>query len=113
MKRKCTLDTRRRLVVQEGGDKSESRRIAREKLGIPQDAKVVFAFGGSQGARTINRGIVDAIPLLLKDPKVIVLHGTGKKLTGNAYYGKDDVEKRLQTIDISKLEDGWREVSIY
>ena len=35
--------------------------MAREQLGIPQDAKVVFAFGGSQGARTINRGIVDAI----------------------------------------------------
>ena len=40
---------------------------------------------------------------------MIVLHGTGKKLEGNSYYGKDDVEKRLRTIDVSEFEDGWEE----
>ena len=100
---------RKRLVVDTTGDKTEMKRIAREKLGLPQDAKVLFAFGGSQGARTINRGIVDSLPLLLKDPKVVVLHGTGKKMPGNAYYGKTDVEKRLQTLDVSQLPSDWKE----
>ena len=83
------------VVVQRDSDKSELRKKARQNLNIAQDAKVIFAFGGSQGARTINRGIVDALPLLLKDPKVIVIHGTGKQLKGNAYNGFDDVQNRL------------------
>ena len=100
---------RQRLVVDTTGDKAEMKRIAREKLGLPQDAKVLFAFGGSQGARTINRGIVDSIPLLLEDPKVVVLHGTGKKMPGNAYYGKTDVEQRLQTLEATQLPADWQE----
>ena len=46
-------------------NKEELRNRARADLDIPPDAKVVFAFGGSQGARTINRGIVHALPFLL------------------------------------------------
>ena len=100
---------RKRLVVDSSGDKAALKREAREKLDIPQDAKVIFAFGGSQGARTINRGIVDALPLLLADPNVIVLHGTGKKMPGNAYYGKTDVETRLDTLDSTELPANWRD----
>ena len=93
---------RQRLVVDMSRDKESLKQESRERLNIPQDAKVIFAFGGSQGARTINRGIVDALPYLLSDPKVIVLHGTGKKMPGNAYYGKTDVENRLKTITKDK-----------
>ena len=100
---------RKRLVVDVSGEKEMLKRTAREKMNIPLDAKVVFAFGGSQGARTINRGIVDALPLLLSDPNVVVLHGTGKKMPGNAYYGKTDVEKRLQSIDTNNLPSDWSE----
>ena len=100
---------RKRLVVQEETNKETLRRDARTSLNIPQDAKVVFAFGGSQGARTINRGMVDALPLLLADPQVIVLHGTGKKMPGSAYYGKDDVEKRLKSIDTDGMPQDWKE----
>ena len=96
------------VVVQRDSDKGELRRIARQNLQIPQDAKVVFAFGGSQGARTINRGIVDALPLLLEDPQVFVIHGTGKQLQGNAYNGFDDVQKRLASIQ-SELPSDYKE----
>ncbi|MEC8381462.1 MAG: glycosyltransferase [Myxococcota bacterium] len=70
----------------------------RLKHSIPSDAKVIFAFGGSQGARTINRVVIDALPLLLEDPDVWVIHGTGKQLIGNAYNGYADSQKRLKQL---------------
>ncbi len=100
---------RKRLVVEESSDKATSQVEARQNLNLPSDAKVVFAFGGSQGARTINRGIVDSLPLLLTDPKVYILHGTGKKMPGSAYYGKDDVKARLTPDLIAKLPSDWEE----
>ena len=81
------------------------RRKARENLNIPQDAKVIFAFGGSQGARTINRGLADALPLLLKDPNVYIIHGTGKQLKGNVYNGFEDVQKHLKNIETELPSD--------
>jgi UDP-N-acetylglucosamine--N-acetylmuramyl-(pentapeptide) pyrophosphoryl-undecaprenol N-acetylglucosamine transferase len=86
------------VVVERNSDKSKLRQQARKNLNIPQDAKVVFAFGGSQGARTINRGLADALPLLLQDPNIYVIHGTGKQLKGNAYNGFEDVQKRLSNM---------------
>ena len=76
------------------GDRDEARR----RLGIPPDARVVFAFGGSQGARTLNRAIVDALPRLLADPTIRVIHGTGKHLAGNRYDGARDAAARLATL---------------
>lgn len=84
-----------------------ARADARSKLGLPDDARVVFAFGGSQGARTINRGLVDALPALLADPKVHVIHGTGKRLAGNPYDGATDSERRLQGLQ--GLPDDWKD----
>ncbi len=50
---------------------------ARRELGLEKNARVLMAFGGSQGARTINRALVAALPTLLKDKNLVVLHGTG------------------------------------
>lgn len=80
---------RKRVAV---GDRLEARR----ELGLPEKARVVFSFGGSQGARTLNRAIVDSLPHLMKDPDLYVIHGTGKRLKGNAYDGSVDVERRLK-----------------
>jgi len=88
---------RKRLLINQQTDREARKKEARERLEIPEDAKVIFAFGGSQGARTINRGVVDALPRLLSDPKVYVLHGTGKNM-GGAYVGQDDVQSRLATV---------------
>ena len=45
---------------------------------IPAGRRVVFVFGGSQGARTINRAVVDALRHLLPcRDGVFVIHGTG------------------------------------
>jgi UDP-N-acetylglucosamine--N-acetylmuramyl-(pentapeptide) pyrophosphoryl-undecaprenol N-acetylglucosamine transferase len=72
------------------------REAAREHLGLPADARVVFAFGGSQGARTINRAVVDAAAALLDDPRVWILHGCGRPFgNGETYDGAADVAARI------------------
>ena len=45
---------------------------------VPAGRQVVFAFGGSQGARTINRALVDALgDLLPHRDRLFIIHGTG------------------------------------
>ena len=95
---------REHIVSSVGVRTDEDRRVAREVLGLPKDAKVIFAFGGSQGARTINRGIVDALPMLLSDPDVIVILGTGKQ-NSSVYSGKQDVEERFKNLASKLPED--------
>lgn len=94
------------VVVNRDADKRKLKEEAREKLNIPQDAKVLFAFGGSQGARTINRGLIAALPLLLADPKVWIIHGTGRQLKGNSYNGLADVKAQLEK-EKAELPSDW------
>ncbi len=63
---------------------------------IPPGRKVVFAFGGSQGARTINRAIVDALRFLIPHrDRVFIIHGMGLHKSEH-YDAVADTEKRLQ-----------------
>ena len=96
------------VVVNRDADKETLKREARERLGFPQDAKLLFAFGGSQGARTINRGIVEALPLLLADPNVYIVHGTGRQMKGNAYNGLYDVKTHLELVK-AQLPQDWED----
>jgi UDP-N-acetylglucosamine--N-acetylmuramyl-(pentapeptide) pyrophosphoryl-undecaprenol N-acetylglucosamine transferase len=64
---------------------------------IPEGRKVVFAFGGSQGARTINRALVDALGhLLTRRNDIFIVHGVGLMKTPE-YDAWDDTAKRLQS----------------
>lgn len=66
-----------------------------EKLKIPKGRKIVLAFGGSQGSKTINRCIVSALKWLLpyKDRLFVILScGIGQK----EYFGYKDVEEQLK-----------------
>lgn len=56
--------------------KADSRQ-ARKSLGIPPSAFVVLVTGGSQGAETLNRATTGALPNLLEDPNLHVIHLTG------------------------------------
>ncbi|MBI5499410.1 MAG: UDP-N-acetylglucosamine--N-acetylmuramyl-(pentapeptide) pyrophosphoryl-undecaprenol N-acetylglucosamine transferase [Deltaproteobacteria bacterium] len=79
------------LRAQIGGiDRSDARR----KLDLPRDAFVLLAFGGSLGARTINRGVAAALPALLAEPGVFVLHGTGR-YSGADYDPQDDTARAV------------------
>ncbi len=86
-----------------GGDLD--RDSIRKRLGIPGGKKVVFAFGGSQGARTINHAIVDALPRLGQRGDIFVIHGTGT-FRGKDYDASADTSARLEALGLDgHLED--------
>lgn len=77
-----------------------SRDAARASQGLPADAKVVFAFGASSGARSINRAVVDALPGLLSRPDIHVIHVIG--LTRSTDYDAEaDTRNRLERLDLA------------
>ncbi len=77
---------------------------------IPEGRRVVFAFGGSQGARTINRAMVDALQHLLPyRDEIFIVHGMG--LAGfDDYNAAEDTQRRLEanlTPEQRALLDGF------
>ena len=57
---------------------SQDSHVIRKGLNIPAQNKVIFIFGGSGGARTINQAAAEIIPMLLANPKLTVIWGTGR-----------------------------------
>lgn len=55
-----------------------SRERGRQLLGIPQDATVLLAFGGSLGAQHLNSAVAAMKEQLLAVPGLHVVHGAGK-----------------------------------
>ncbi|GAV21775.1 undecaprenyldiphospho-muramoylpentapeptide beta-N-acetylglucosaminyltransferase [Carboxydothermus pertinax] len=55
------------------------REDLREKLGIGEKELLLVAFGGSQGAQTLNRVIGYLLPELIKRPHIKVIWATGPK----------------------------------
>lgn len=51
------------------------RLAARERLGIPGDARLVVIFGGSQAVRRFNQAVAAALPRLVM--RAVVIHVTG------------------------------------
>lgn len=79
-----------------------------EKIKIPEGRKVVFAFGGSQGSRTINRAIVASLKYLLPyKEKIFVVLSCGLGQSG--YNGQKDVEdfieKNYNKDELSELKE--------
>ena len=64
--------------VRESVLNSDGKR-ARRELGIPDGALLLFAFGGSRGARSINQTLSASAHKLLKSiDNLYLLHGTGR-----------------------------------
>ena len=61
-------------------DRATMRPEARRRFELDPDAPTIMVTGGSQGAQTINRAVVDALPALL-DAGVQVLHIVGPNNT--------------------------------
>lgn len=71
------------------------REQAREKMGLPRDRKVVLIFGGSQGARSINKAVVGALGSLLEHPDPpFILHGAG--LGSKTHHPLEETTRLLQ-----------------
>ena len=73
---------------------------------IPDGRRVVFAFGGSQGSRVINRALVDALEHLIPyRDRIYIIHGAGL-YESPEYHAAGDTEERLrQRYDASRLAD--------
>lgn len=54
------------------------RERSRTALGLPLDEKVVLVFGGSKGARSINRAVLAELPRLLAGAIVVHVSGQGE-----------------------------------
>lgn len=52
---------------------------ARRKLNIPENNKVIFAMGGSQGAKTINEAMCNLLRILAENKNNYIILQTGKK----------------------------------
>ena len=64
---------------------------------LPPGRKIVLAFGGSQGARTVNRAVVDALVHLHDREDVFVVHGVGRRQRGG-YDPEADVAQRIRRL---------------
>ncbi len=72
-----------------------------QRLGIPDNAKVILAFGGSIGSRSINRAIVAALPKLLEDPNIWIIHGVGRYV-GKDYQSEEDTRRRFEALELTE-----------
>jgi UDP-N-acetylglucosamine--N-acetylmuramyl-(pentapeptide) pyrophosphoryl-undecaprenol N-acetylglucosamine transferase len=76
--------------------KTREEALANLAFTIPPGRKVVFVFGGSQGSRSINRGIVDALRRLLPCHREwFIIHGMGL-MDSSEYRAVEDTDKRLK-----------------
>jgi len=84
---------RREFLVDQ--DLGESQKMElRERLGIPKDDFFVLVFGGSIGARSINRSLAEALPELAKEENLSIVHGIGLNQSP-IYHAKNDTQKHL------------------
>lgn len=74
-----------------------TRNDARAELGIPDDVHYVVVTGGSQGARTINRAMVDALPQLAGRSDLHIVHAAGT-MAGRGYHAMNDTRARLNAL---------------
>ena len=77
-----------------------NREEARKKISlqIPEGRKIVLVFGGSQGSRTMNRALVDALGYLIPyGDRLFIIHGVGL-LKSKDYNAIIDTEARLRKL---------------
>ncbi|WP_373532668.1 undecaprenyldiphospho-muramoylpentapeptide beta-N-acetylglucosaminyltransferase [Vampirovibrio sp.] len=76
-----------------------SRQEGMKLLGLdwPDTQPILLVTGGSQGARRINQAVVEALPTLLNELGLAVVHLTGKKLYDETQAALDAVDASLKT----------------
>ena len=79
--------------------------VAREKLCIEAEHKVILAFGGSGGARVINEAVIEALPAWRDAGGLTVLHVTGR-YKGSDYDAIAETKAALAQMGIGD-EEGW------
>jgi len=79
------------------------RAEARKRLQLKPTDVYMLVFGGSQGARTLNRALVDALPFLADRENLRIMHATGSMRSGE-YDAFEDTQERVADLD-SKPSD--------
>lgn len=80
---------------------SASREAGRAAFSIPEDATMLLVFGGSLGAQHVNEAVVRLKERLLEDPRLYVVHSTGKELYNDV----------VASLDLTEAEcERWRVV---
>ena len=74
------------------------RATARKQLNLDDSDEYVLVFGGSQGARTINRAFVEALPLLAQRKNIRIIHASGTLKTSE-YNAEKDTVARLAVLN--------------
>lgn len=74
-----------------------NREAGLKNLKLPPGPFIIFSFGGSRGARSINRAIIPVIEHFRNNPGVHILHVTGKELHAEFC---SDCEKQGIKLDI-------------
>ena len=80
--------------------------LRRINFSIADGRRVVFAFGGSQGSRVINRALVDALEYLIPyRDKIHIIHGVGLYKSPEYDAATDTDERMRRRYDASRLAD--------
>ena len=74
----------------------ERQQEARAFFGLEPDKKTILVVGGSLGARTVNRSVINGLDLLFASPDVQVIWQTGK-------YYKEEAVKQLKAYRGMKI----------
>ncbi len=74
----------------------------RQRLGIAPGGKVLLVFGGSSGARTINRAVFESLPRLLSIPDLYIFHATGHPQ--GAYDPAADYSEILPGLEVNRKD---------
>jgi UDP-N-acetylglucosamine--N-acetylmuramyl-(pentapeptide) pyrophosphoryl-undecaprenol N-acetylglucosamine transferase len=77
----------------------------KKKYKIPEKNRVVFIFGGSRGAKSINNSIAELIPMLLAMKDITVILSTGRGYSSD-YKAFDDTIKKIDEIGILPEVEG-------
>jgi UDP-N-acetylglucosamine--N-acetylmuramyl-(pentapeptide) pyrophosphoryl-undecaprenol N-acetylglucosamine transferase len=84
-----------------------SRQDARSRLSLAEGDFFILVFGGSRGARNLNRAVVSLAPELLRRPRIRVLHATGQRdYEAICKKYQEKVEQDFAVRGESMLEEG-------
>jgi UDP-N-acetylglucosamine--N-acetylmuramyl-(pentapeptide) pyrophosphoryl-undecaprenol N-acetylglucosamine transferase len=78
--------------------------LRRLDFSIPDGRRVVLAFGGSQGSRTLNHALIDALEYLIPyRDRLYIIHGVGLYKTPEYDAAADTGERLLRQYDAMQL----------
>lgn len=87
--------------------KDLNKEKSRKELGINPHHNVILAFGGSQGSRAINRGVVEALSYLSRLEGMTLIHATGLGREGWDYDPRADTAQRMAELGLRKTDLTW------